>query len=121
MFTNPIEKSHVEPKFPIILLNYQPSHFNDMLHWILKLLFCQKWQIALDSVHLDMLNNTDLSAESVLEVEVKQRGGGLWSNGWLKVELVSLQDVINVFGLPVDDGPEICTMIRLNVNNQIQK
>lgn len=39
MFTKRIEKSHVEPKIPIILLNYEPSHFNDMLHLILKILF----------------------------------------------------------------------------------
>ena len=70
---------------------------------------------ALD-ILINKYTDTDLSTESVLEVEVKQRGGGLWSNGGLKVELVSLQDVINVFGLPVHDSPEKCTMIRTIVS-----
>ena len=56
---------------------------------------------------------THLSAESIFEVEVKERGWSLGSNSRLEVELVSLQYVVNVLGSPVDDGPEIITIIDL--------
>ena len=39
---------------------------------------------------------THLSAESVFEVKVKKRGGGLGANGSLQVELVAFQCVVHV-------------------------
>ena len=48
---------------------------------------------------------TNLSAEGVFEVEVEERCGSLGADGGLDVELVSLQNVVNILGLPVDDCP----------------
>ena len=49
---------------------------------------------------------THLSAEGVFEVEVKHGAGNLAAKNILQVELVSLQDVVHILGLPVNNGPE---------------
>ena len=49
---------------------------------------------------------THLSAEGVFEVEVKNGAGNLAAKNILQVELVSLQDVVHILGLPVNNGPE---------------
>ena len=51
------------------------------------------------------MTDTNLSAEGVFEVEVEERCGSLGADGGLDVELVSLQNVVNILGLPVDDCP----------------
>ena len=49
---------------------------------------------------------THLSAESVFEVEVKKRSWSLGANSRLKIELVSLENIVNILGFPVDNSPE---------------
>ena len=55
---------------------------------------------------------THLSAESIFEVEVKERGGGLGANSRLEVELVAFENVVNILGLPVHDGPSKVKLIN---------
>ena len=57
------------------------------------------------AVRDDRMTDTNLSAEGVFEVEVEERCGSLGADGGLDVELVSLQNVVNILGLPVDDCP----------------
>ena len=49
---------------------------------------------------------THLSAESIFEVEVKEGGWSLGSNSRLKIEFVTLEDIVNILGLPVNNSPE---------------
>ena len=57
------------------------------------------------AVRDDRMTDTNLSAEGVFEVEVEERCGSLGADSGLDVELVSLQNVVNILGLPVDDCP----------------
>ena len=50
-------------------------------------------------------DDAHLSAEWVFEVEVEDRAGGLAAEHILQVEFVSLQDVVDILGLPVNDCP----------------
>lgn len=51
------------------------------------------------------MTDTNLSAEGVFEVEVEERCRSLGADSGLDVELVALQNVVNILGLPVHDCP----------------
>ena len=55
---------------------------------------------------------THLSAESVFEVEVKKRCRSLGANSRLKIEFVSLENIVNILALPIDNSPVIKIIVK---------